>query len=108
MTSADRREFAKLLGRVYELYRNPLTGNVADIWRDALAPWPLDEIKVAFDKHIREPAGHFAPMPADIIAKLGRPPGAPTRAPEPVVVGKPPDGFFEALRKLVQSKTGGG
>jgi hypothetical protein len=71
MREQDYDEFAALLGDVWALKGQALTGGQKAIFFRALAAHPINEVRAGLDAHIRDPKrGQFLPMPADVIAQI--------------------------------------
>lgn len=74
MVGEDLKAFGSMLDAVCALLsrgnHQPNEVSTAIFFR-ALADWSLDEVRAAFDAHVRDPErGRFVPTPADILAKL--------------------------------------
>jgi hypothetical protein len=70
----DLEPFGAMLDAVCGLLsRGAYTPNEVStaIFFRALQPWPFEQIRSAFDAHVRDPErGRFVPTPADILAQL--------------------------------------
>jgi hypothetical protein len=72
MIERDRDNFAELLTGVYDFYRKDASDQVLEIWWQAMKPFDLEAIRVAFGQHTMNPDnGRFLPMPADVVRMLG-------------------------------------
>lgn len=71
MRENDYDEFSALLGDVWGLKGQALTGGQKAVFFRALAAYPINEVRAGLDAHIRHPErGRFLPMPADVIAQI--------------------------------------
>lgn len=71
MHKHDFDDFAALLGDVWSLKGQALTGGQKAMFFRALAAYPLEEVRGGLDGHIKHPdRGRFLPMPADVIAQI--------------------------------------
>lgn len=72
MLPIDKPAFSALLaGCLNALYEKPVSPVLIDIWFNALAHYPLDEISAAFCRHVTDPDhGQFPPKPADIVRAI--------------------------------------
>jgi hypothetical protein len=67
----DRRPFAAMLKAIAELYGRDLSAAVVGMYWSALAPYNLAAVRLAFDRHARNPdSGQFMPKPADLIRMI--------------------------------------
>lgn len=71
MHKHDFDDFAALLGDVWGLKGQALTGGQKAMFFRALAAYPLEEVRAGLDAHIKHPdRGRFLPMPADVVAQI--------------------------------------
>ena len=72
MLPTDKPAFSALLaGCLAALYEKPVNPALIEIWFNAMAAYPLDEVSAAFSRHVVDPdRGQFAPKPADIIRAI--------------------------------------
>lgn len=71
MHKQDFEDFSALLGDVWGLKGQALTGGQKAMFFRALAAYPLEEVRAGLDAHIKHPdRGRFLPMPADVIAQI--------------------------------------
>lgn len=72
MQTNDFDRFAELLGGVFELYNREASPFALQIWWEALRPYDLPAVQLAFSRHVQNPdTGQFPPKPADVIRMLG-------------------------------------
>lgn len=70
MTVSNR--FRNCLTACAELYGQPVSSAVADLWWAALRQYDIAAVERAFQKHMTNPdTGQFMPKPADIIRMIG-------------------------------------
>lgn len=68
MEQADRAAFSRMLSLVGEQYGKPLSPDLIQLYFDGLAHLPMDSVRVALNKHLRNTdIGQFMPKIADII-----------------------------------------
>lgn len=72
MQTHDFDRFTVLLGGVFELYARDTSPIAVQIWWEAMRPFDLDAVQLAFSRHVQNPdTGQFPPKPADVIRMLG-------------------------------------
>lgn len=68
MTENDKHEFVEWLQGVAAMKRVDLSPAVIRIWYQTLIEYDLGAVKLAFEKHLKDPdGGHWMPQPSDII-----------------------------------------
>lgn len=72
MSPTDKPTFSALLtGCLQAIYDKPVSPMMLDVWFNALANYPMDELAAAFSRHVTDPDhGQFPPKPADIIRAI--------------------------------------
>ena len=71
MLSSERVEFGKIMMTLATLYTSEMNKAVLEIYWRNLIEYPLEEIKIAVDLHVKDPVkGRFLPRPADIIGNM--------------------------------------
>lgn len=71
MKPEDREPFFNLLADVYAFYRRDFSTFAGSVWWTALRPYDLAAVSDAIGRHSVNPdAGHFMPMPADIVKMM--------------------------------------
>lgn len=71
MEQADRADFAQLVTDVHAFYRQDCSRFVLDVWWAACQPFDMEQVRVAFTAHAKDPeAGKFCPKPADVVKAL--------------------------------------
>lgn len=69
MRDTDRQEFKSILVSTMSVYGNEISADVMRIWWAALSTHSMDEVRLAFSRHIQDTrSGRFAPKPADILS----------------------------------------
>lgn len=72
MQTSDFDRFAELLAGVFELYHREASPFALQIWWEAMRPYDLPAVQLAFSRHVQNPdTGQFPPKPADVIRMLG-------------------------------------
>lgn len=72
LQAKDSTAFAGMLAAVAAIYGRELTPEVTAIYFSALAPYDLAAVRVALDRHVKNPdSGQYMPKPADLIRMLG-------------------------------------
>lgn len=72
MDTDDFDRFAELLGGVFELYGREASPFAMQVWWEALRPFDLAAVRMAFSRHVQNPdVGQFPPKPADVLRMLG-------------------------------------
>lgn len=72
MRTDELSDFADLLAGVMDLYGKPISEFATEVWWEALRPYDLPAVRLAFSRHVQNPdSGQFAPKPADVIRMLG-------------------------------------
>lgn len=72
MRTDELSDFADLLAGVMDLYGKPISEFATQVWWEALRPYDLPAVRLAFSRHVQNPdSGQFAPKPADVIRMLG-------------------------------------
>lgn len=72
MRTDDLSDFADLLAGVMDLYGKPISEFATQVWWEAMRPYDLPAVRLAFSRHVQNPdSGQFAPKPADVIRMLG-------------------------------------
>lgn len=71
MRESDTPDFVTMLCDVWALSSKTPTEGQAAMFIRALAAYTLDDVRRAFDAHVKDPQrGRFAPLPADLIAQI--------------------------------------
>lgn len=70
MIDSDKAEFGQLLLATYAMYSKECTKALLTIWWNALSPYPVDQVRDAFNRHMVGKRGTFCPVPADILSYL--------------------------------------
>lgn len=71
MKETDKAAFFALLADVHDLYGEVCSQQAAELWFSTLRAQKLDEIRSAFESHLRHPQfGRFPPKPADVMREL--------------------------------------
>lgn len=72
MSPTDKPAFGALLtGCLQAIYDKPVSAALLEVWFNALAGYPLDELSAAFSRHLTDPDhGQFPPKPADLIRAI--------------------------------------
>ena len=80
MLTNEKNAFASLLEAVFGTYESKLAKPVSEIWWNALSPFELADIRIAFGQHVNGREGKFTPRPAHILQYLDamNPDGRPT------------------------------
>ena len=68
MTPSDKEKFAEVIRATMSLYDREVQPAAMLIWWGALKDYGLAEVGEALARFIKSPKGHFAPLPADVIA----------------------------------------
>lgn len=72
MQTSDFDRFAELLAGVFELYNREASPFALQVWWEAMRPYDLPAVQLAFSRHVQNPdTGQFPPKPADVIRMLG-------------------------------------
>lgn len=72
MRTDELSDFADLLAGVMDLYGKPISEFATTVWWEAMRPYDLPAVRLAFSRHVQNPdSGQFAPKPADVIRMLG-------------------------------------
>lgn len=72
MRLEDFDEFREGIAGVYAFYGKDVSQFAADVWWNAMQPFDLPAVTLAFNRHLMNPdAGQFLPKPADIVRMLG-------------------------------------
>ena len=72
MRTDELSDFADLLAGVMDLYGKPISEFATQVWWEAMRPYDLRAVRLAFSRHVQNPdTGQFAPKPADVIRMLG-------------------------------------
>lgn len=73
MKQADFDEFTTLMEATLPVWGDSPKGSILAVWFKALEPYTLDQVRMAFTAHLRDPGnGKFAPKPAHIIEQIER------------------------------------
>ena len=68
MNENDKQEFVDWLQGIAAMKRVDLSAAVIRIWYQTLIEYDLSAIKLAFEKHLKDPdGGHWMPQPSDIV-----------------------------------------
>lgn len=68
MNENDKKEFVEWLQGIAAMKRVDLSPAVIRIWYQTLIEYDLGAVKLAFEKHLKDPdGGHWMPQPSDII-----------------------------------------
>lgn len=72
MQTNDLKSFTDLLSGVMDLYGREVSPFSVRIWWEAMQPYDLPAVSLAFSRHVQNPdSGQFVPKPADVIRMLG-------------------------------------
>ena len=72
MRAEELTDFTDLLAGVFDLYGKPVSEFATQVWWEALRPYDLPAVRLAFSRHVQNPdTGQFVPKPADVIRMLG-------------------------------------
>jgi len=71
MRTDELSDFADLLAGVMDLYGKPTSEFATQVWWEAMRPYDLPAVRLAFSRHVQNPdTGQFAPKPADLVRVL--------------------------------------
>ncbi|HZX79896.1 MAG TPA: hypothetical protein VFE72_02945 [Lysobacter sp.] len=71
METSDRTEFAEAMALLFALYDDTPSKLLLEAWWGALAPYPLDLVKMAMHMHATDTQyGHRRPMVADVVRHI--------------------------------------
>ena len=71
MISDDKKEFAKLMYGLAEIYERKMTKNQLVLYFASLSEYELNKVNSAINAHVKDPdCGTFMPKPADIIKQI--------------------------------------
>ncbi len=71
MNAADRAQFFKVLGGVYDFYSRDLSTFAGQVWWQSCERFDFEQVTKAFSAHLMDAEhGRFLPKPADLVRVL--------------------------------------
>lgn len=68
MRTEDREALSAMLAKIMTVYGKTITSGFVDVFFDALANYPLEDVRRGLNAHVQNPdSGQFPPKPADIV-----------------------------------------